>query len=70
MVKLSREQLDRGVICSSARNHAQGVALSAQKLGCELWCCDFNANYTPEIKVSESLRAIIFPMMGIHKGEN
>ncbi|CAL9075350.1 unnamed protein product [Musa acuminata var. zebrina] len=35
MVKLSREQLDRGVICSSARNHAQGVALSAQKLGCE-----------------------------------
>ncbi|WOK99387.1 threonine dehydratase biosynthetic, chloroplastic-like [Canna indica] len=35
MVKLSREQLDRGVICSSAGNHAQGVALSAKKLGCD-----------------------------------
>ncbi|KAK6140025.1 hypothetical protein DH2020_026241 [Rehmannia glutinosa] len=34
MAKLPKEQLDRGVICSSAGNHAQGVALSAQKLGC------------------------------------
>ncbi|KAL6519359.1 Threonine dehydratase biosynthetic, chloroplastic [Orobanche gracilis] len=34
MAKLSKKQLERGVICSSAGNHAQGVALSAQKLGC------------------------------------
>ncbi|XP_019186655.1 PREDICTED: threonine dehydratase biosynthetic, chloroplastic-like [Ipomoea nil] len=34
MAKLPREVLDRGVICSSSGNHAQGVALSAQKLGC------------------------------------
>ncbi len=34
MAHLSREQLDRGVICASAGNHAQGVALSAKKLGC------------------------------------
>ena len=34
MVHLSREQLDKGVICASAGNHAQGVALSAKKLGC------------------------------------
>ncbi|KAK6140059.1 hypothetical protein DH2020_026194 [Rehmannia glutinosa] len=34
MAKLPKEQLERGVICSSAGNHAQGVALSAQKLGC------------------------------------
>ena len=34
MAKLTREQLDRGVICSSAGNHAQGVALSAQTVGC------------------------------------
>ncbi|XP_052175768.1 threonine dehydratase 1 biosynthetic, chloroplastic-like isoform X2 [Diospyros lotus] len=34
MAKLPREQLERGVICSSAGNHAQGVALSAQRLGC------------------------------------
>src|SRR3954454_16956893 len=30
---LPREALERGVICASAGNHAQGVALSAQKLG-------------------------------------
>ncbi|KAK4766324.1 hypothetical protein SAY87_007966 [Trapa incisa] len=34
MSKLPREQLDRGVICSSAGNHAQGVALAAQRLEC------------------------------------
>ena len=34
MAHLSREQLDRGVICASAGNHAQGVALSAKRLGC------------------------------------
>ncbi|KAK4377724.1 hypothetical protein RND71_004020 [Anisodus tanguticus] len=34
MAKLPNEQLERGVICSSAGNHAQGVALSAQRLGC------------------------------------
>ena len=30
---LSPEQLAKGVICASAGNHAQGVALSARKLG-------------------------------------
>ncbi|WP_077037519.1 threonine ammonia-lyase, biosynthetic [Pelomonas sp. KK5] len=34
MVNLTPEQRDRGVICASAGNHAQGVALSAKKLGC------------------------------------
>jgi threonine dehydratase len=34
MVKLPPDQLERGVIASSAGNHAQGVALAAQKLGC------------------------------------
>ncbi|MBC7378577.1 MAG: pyridoxal-phosphate dependent enzyme, partial [Burkholderiaceae bacterium] len=34
MVRLSPEQLKRGVICASAGNHAQGVALPAHKLGC------------------------------------
>jgi threonine dehydratase len=33
MVKLTPEQLQRGVICASAGNHAQGVALSAHRLG-------------------------------------
>ena len=34
MVHLSDAALKRGVIAASAGNHAQGVALSAQKLGC------------------------------------
>ncbi len=34
MVSLSRDKLRKGVIASSAGNHAQGVALAAQKLGC------------------------------------
>ncbi len=34
MVRLSPEELQRGVVCASAGNHAQGVALSAGKLGC------------------------------------
>ena len=32
MAQLSPEQLARGVICSSAGNHAQGVALGARQL--------------------------------------
>ena len=31
---LSPDKLKRGVICASAGNHAQGVALSASKVGC------------------------------------
>jgi threonine dehydratase len=34
MVSLPEDVLKRGVIAASAGNHAQGVALSAQKLGC------------------------------------
>ncbi len=33
MAHLSAEQLKKGVICASAGNHAQGVALGARKLG-------------------------------------
>jgi threonine dehydratase len=35
MAHLPREALKRGVICASAGNHAQGVALSAARLGCK-----------------------------------
>ena len=34
MANLSPAELKAGVICASAGNHAQGVALAAQKLGC------------------------------------
>src|SRR6478736_6746888 len=33
MAHLTSAQLERGVICASAGNHAQGVALAAQRLG-------------------------------------
>jgi threonine dehydratase len=35
MAHLTPEQRARGVICASAGNHAQGVALSARKMGCK-----------------------------------
>src|SRR5665811_627915 len=35
MVQLNDRQLQAGVIAASAGNHAQGVALAAQRLGCE-----------------------------------
>ena len=34
MAHLAPEAIKRGVICASAGNHAQGVALSAKRLGC------------------------------------
>jgi threonine dehydratase len=34
IAQLSAEKLKRGVICASAGNHAQGVALAAAKIGC------------------------------------
>lgn len=55
MAQLSPEQLARGVICSSAGNHAQGVALAAAKLGCSAVIC--MPTTTPEIKVA-AVRAL------------
>jgi len=33
IAQLPREAVDRGIICASAGNHAQGVALAAQRVG-------------------------------------
>jgi threonine dehydratase len=49
MSKLTSAQLKRGVITASAGNHAQGVALSAQKLGCK--AIIVMPMTTPQIKV-------------------
>lgn len=49
MASLSPEALKRGVVASSAGNHAQGVALSAQKLGCRAVIA--MPTTTPAIKV-------------------
>jgi threonine dehydratase len=35
MARLSEAERARGVICASAGNHAQGVALAAKRLGCQ-----------------------------------
>jgi threonine dehydratase len=49
MAHLSPEQLARGVICASAGNHAQGVAMSARKLGTR--AVIVMPSTTPQIKV-------------------
>ena len=49
MANLSPESLKRGVICASAGNHAQGVALSASRLGCRALVV--MPTTTPQVKV-------------------
>lgn len=49
MVGLSPAELERGVIAASAGNHAQGVALGAQRLGCR--AVIVMPVTTPEMKV-------------------
>lgn len=49
MAKLPKEQLKKGVICSSAGNHAQGVALAAKRLNCSAVIA--MPVTTPDIKV-------------------
>jgi threonine dehydratase len=49
MVGLTAEERARGVIAASAGNHAQGVALAAQKLGCS--AVIVMPVTTPEVKV-------------------
>jgi threonine dehydratase len=54
MAHLSEAQLTKGVITASSGNHAQGVALSAQKLGCTATIV--MPRTTPSIKV-DAVRA-------------
>ena len=49
MVNLSAAERAAGVICASAGNHAQGVALSAQKLGCR--AVVVMPTTTPQLKI-------------------
>ena len=54
IVNLPPAQLKRGVICASAGNHAQGVALSAQRLGTR--AVIVMPETTPQIKI-DAVRA-------------
>ena len=50
MASLPADVLKRGVVCASAGNHAQGVAMSAQKLGCR--AVIVMPTTTPAIKIN------------------
>ena len=49
MAQLTPEQLKRGVIAASAGNHAQGVAMSAHRLGCK--AIIVMPTTTPQVKI-------------------
>ncbi len=49
MAQLTPEQLKRGVITASAGNHAQGVALSAHRMGCK--AIIVMPTTTPQVKI-------------------
>ena len=55
MVHLAPDVRARGVICASAGNHAQGVALSAQRMGCR--AVVVMPVTTPQVKV-EAVKAL------------
>ncbi len=55
MAHLTPDQLACGVICASAGNHAQGVALGAHKLGCR--AVIVMPTTTPQVKV-DAVRAL------------
>jgi len=55
MAHLSAAQLKKGVICASAGNHAQGVALGASKLGAR--AVIVMPTTTPQVKI-EAVRAL------------
>ena len=55
MALLPPAALQRGVICASAGNHAQGVAMSAQRLGCQALIV--MPTTTPSLKV-DAVRAL------------
>jgi len=49
MAKLSSSQLAKGVICASAGNHAQGVAMGARRLACQATIV--MPTTTPQVKI-------------------
>ena len=55
MAHLTPPQLKKGVICASAGNHAQGVALGASKLGCR--AVIVMPVTTPQVKI-EAVKAL------------
>lgn len=61
--QLPQEQLQKGVICASAGNHAQGVALSAKRL--KTTAAIVMPTTTPQIKVHYSNILISYSLLFI-----
>jgi len=67
MAQLSRAQLARGVICASAGNHAQGVALGARRLGCQATIV--MPVTTPQVKIHAVAQLRCHSVKTVPKGE-
>ncbi|RXQ97736.1 threonine dehydratase [Ancylomarina salipaludis] len=52
IASLSKANLDKGIVCASAGNHAQGVAYSCQKLKC------FGSIYMPETTPRQKIKQV------------
>ena len=66
MVSLTAEERARGVIACSAGNHAQGVALSAQKMGIRAVVCMPAAAPKVKVEATESMGAKVVLVPGTY----
>ncbi len=66
MSKLSAEEKERGVVACSAGNHAQGVALSAQKNGIKAVICLPDGAPISKIQATESYGAEVCLVEGVY----
>ncbi len=66
MTCLSKEEKDRGVIACSAGNHAQGVALSAQKNGIKAVICLPDGAPISKIEATKSYGAEVCLVEGVY----
>ena len=66
MSKLSKEERERGVIACSAGNHAQGVALAAQKNGLKAVICLPDGAPISKIEATKSYGADVCLVKGVY----
>ncbi|MGN1276344.1 MAG: threonine ammonia-lyase [Floccifex sp.] len=64
--KLTSEEKERGIIASSAGNHAQGVALSAQKAGIPCTICMPDSSPLSKVEATKSYGAHVCLVEGVY----
>lgn len=64
--KLTPEEKERGIIASSAGNHAQGVALSAQKAGIPCTICMPDSSPLSKVEATKSYGAHVCLVEGVY----